>query len=165
MTAHAFAAFIMHQVVARRRGAALRVKLWFNLPQKVALHVMCALFRAVNIKHVRNGQRTPLSDVRRLSESLRSAFPAGRLRFRPVSIYSSTRRQKDRYESNCTAVVSACFAAAETIYRSAQTSLLAHSPIEIDARWKSGLDLVIENRDTITCAGTNRLSHLESAQL
>jgi hypothetical protein len=37
-----------------------------------------------------------------------------------------------------------------TIYPFAQTSLLANSPSEIDVRLKSGLDLVIENGDSIT---------------
>ena len=58
MTARALAAFIMRQVLAKQRGTALRVKSWLNLPQKAALHVVCALLRAVNIQHVRNGQHT-----------------------------------------------------------------------------------------------------------
>jgi hypothetical protein len=48
----------------------LRVKSWLNLPQKVALLVVCAQLRAVNIKHVPNGLHTRVWTARRLSESL-----------------------------------------------------------------------------------------------
>src|SRR5215467_12994851 len=98
MTARAFTAFIMRRALAKQRGAALRVKLWLNLRQKVAPHVGCALLRAANIRHVQNGQHTRVSTARRLSEFLVRVLPGGKLRLRPVSIYSSTGRQKYRYE-------------------------------------------------------------------
>jgi hypothetical protein len=70
MTARAFTAFTMHRALAKQRGAALPMKLWLNLRQKVALHVGCALLRAANIRRVQNGQHTHVSTARGLSEFL-----------------------------------------------------------------------------------------------
>ena len=98
MTGRAFPASITRQVLAKQPGTALPVKLWLNPPQRAVLPVACVLLRAANIRRVQDGQQARVSTARSLSGSSVLVLSGGKRRLTPVSICSSTRGQKHRYE-------------------------------------------------------------------